>query len=495
MTDDPSTEAATSAAAAVAGAGPGAAPVLTAAGATRTAVVQYVARGLSLLAVVIGTSMVTRRLGTDFADWATVIVCVTLAGVLVEPGLAAVIVRRLASDPRSAPSPAAMFPIRLALGCLAFVVVVVLAVVSRGPGILLLAVFIGAQVIARSLVNNGTSWLQVDLRLHRLALLEALCALIGLVALALGIAGGLPVYVLGGLAFTLPTFLLLFLMRRELRIAPSMQLRTAGPQRVNVRSVVAETAPLAVAIALSAIYTRTSIIFVNRYEDDGAASQFFFAFLFAEQSFVIAGITAGALLPLLAARAKVANLLSDEITQRLLVGITALGACVAACLIAFATPLVTVVGGPDLAGAERYLRLIAPTVAVVMPAMVIGYVYISVGRVRSYLVFGTIGLVGNLLLNVLLVPRYGASASARITWTTELLVALLPLTAVLRSGSTGHRAALRMAGILLVAVLAGELSASGAVNPWLMAATLVVVSVVVARGALRWMVHEVLHRR
>ena len=101
-----------------------------------------------------------------------------------------------------------------------------------------------------------------------------------------------------------------------------------------------EVAPLALAIGLSAIYTRTSIVFVNRFEDDAAASRFFFAFLFAEQSFVIAGITAGALLPLLAARSKVADLLSDDVTQRLLVAITALGAVACAALIAFARPLV-----------------------------------------------------------------------------------------------------------------------------------------------------------
>lgn len=497
MPEHPSPEEAeaTSAAAAVAGAGSGSGPVLTAAGATRTAVVQYVARALSLLAVVIGTSMVTRRLGNEFADWGTVILCVTIAGVLVEPGLAAVIVRRLASEPDQAPSLRAMYPVRLALGCLAFVVVVVLAVVARGPGIFLLAVCIGAQVIARSLVNNGTSWLQVDLRLHRLALLEALCVLLGLGALTGGIAADLPVPVLGALAFTVPTFLLLVLMQPELRRTPSMRLPPSGAQRAKVRSVLVEVAPLALAIGLSAVYTRTSIIFVNRFEDDAAASRFFFAFLFAEQSFVIAGITAGALLPLLAARSKVADLLSDDVTQRLLVGLTALGALACALLIAFSRLLVVLIGGPELAGAEEYIRLVAPTVAVVMPAMVIGYVYISVGRVRSYLVFGTIGLVGNLVLNVLLVPTFGAEASARITWATELLVALLPLTAVLRSGPSGHRAAVRMAVIFLAAVAASELSAAGTFSPWAMALALVAVCVVVGQRAGRWMLGEIVRRR
>lgn len=463
-------------------------------GAARSAVLQYLARSLGLVAAVLGTALVARRLGQAYADWATVLLCAAMVGALLEPGLAPIIVRRLAVAPESAPTPRAMLRVRVGLGLAACVLVVVTSVVSRGADLLLLSLCMGAHVLARSVANNATAWLQVDQRLFRMAFWEALVALVGLLLLAGGLAMDASVPVLGALTFTVPAVVLLVASRHELRLTPSARFGSRGPQAARVRAVVAEALPLGIAITLAAVYTRTSTFFVNRYETDSVASQFFFAFLFAEQSLVVAGITAGAALPLLAARGRSAELLSDSLTQRFLVAMTALGAVGTAGLLGLALPLTELIGGAGMVGAERYVRLIAPMSAVVMPAMALAYVYISMGRARNYLRYGLVGLACNLLLNALLVPAYGALASARITWVTELFITLLALLAVTRSGPAGGRTLLKILLIWGAAVCLSELAATGAVTPWQAATALLAVSVAAARNPLLWLLQEAARR-
>ena len=144
---------------------------------------QLLARVVGLLAVVASTSLVTRRLGTEFVDWATVLSAVALVTVLLEPGMAPVVVRRLTLDHEHAPRPNALLPVRLLLGGASLAVVVGVCVATRGVAVLPLAVLLGGQVLPRAFIFNATPWLQIDQRLHRPAILESLTAVLGFAAL------------------------------------------------------------------------------------------------------------------------------------------------------------------------------------------------------------------------------------------------------------------------------------------------------------------------
>ena len=449
------------------------------AAASRTAGMQFAARGALLLVAVVGTALVTRDLGTDYAAWGTVLIAVTLSSVLLEPGFTPVIARRLAASPETAPSPGAMLFARLVLGVSALGVVVLASVVSRGAAILPLALLLGGQVVARSLVNNAGGWLLADQRMHRIAVLEVGVSVLGLGALAVAISFDAPAPLLGAVGFTIPYILLAIASIREIRATPSARVGTPSPQWPRVKSLLLETLPLSGAIALGAIYTRSSVYFVNRFEGDTEASKFFFAFLFAEQTLTVAGITAGAALPLLAHRTKSLDILADPRTSQLVLAVTAAGAALSALLLASAGLLTRLVGGPALEGAEYYIRLVAPLAAVIMPAMVLAYMYISLQKARRYLAFGILGLLLNFSLNLAFVPTFGAAASARITWSTELLVTLLPLAPLMRASRAGRRASLGVLGLIAMTVILAELSASGGAPALLPAALLLSVAVVV----------------
>lgn len=458
----------------------------TAAGASHSAVMQVLARVVALLLIAGSTALITRELGDGYVNWATVLSALAIAGVLVEPGLSPVVMRHLALDSTGAPRTSAMLPVRLVLGLLAFVLVLGIAVSTRGLAVLPLAALMGASVLARAVVNNATPWLQTDQRLHRATLLETATAALGFGALVLGILLGLPTPVLGFLTFTGPTILLALLVSRELARTPSARLPSPGAQWPKVRLVVREALPLAGSIILATTYMRTSVAFVNAYEDDGTASRFFFAFLFAEQTIAAAGIAAGAVLPLLAGRSRTVALLTDDVMHQLLVTVAAIGSVVSAGLILAAHLLTVVIGGPALAGAETYIYLTAPVAALVFPAMVLAYAYIAVGRGRWYLVFGVLGLAGNLVLNVLFTPEHGAAASSRITWATEGLVLLIPLVWVAAASASGRRAATQVVLLLAGTVLASELAAADRAPALALGAGLVALVLLVAGRSVLW---------
>jgi O-antigen/teichoic acid export membrane protein len=458
---------------------------LDARSATTTVVAQTAARAVALGAMVLSTAIVARALTVEqYADWVTVLSLVALVAFVLDPGVSPVIVRRLAQQPDEAPRPAAMLRVRLLLGAGAYAAIVAIALALRGADAWAIALALGAQVVPRSLVLNATAWLQVDHRLHRQTALEAVVAGIGLAGLGVAVALDASPAVLALAGLTLPACLLAVLVRRELLRTPSAALASPGAQGPKVRAVLVEVAPLAVALALTTLYSRSYTVFVNAAEDSAGVALFLFAFLFVEQIIVVAGIVGNALLPLVANRARGTDLLGDELTADVTVGLTALGALGAGLLLVLADPLARLVGGPDLADAGRFIELLAPTAPVYLLAVTLGYIYLSVGLIRRYLWFNLAALAFNLTAHALFTLDVGASAAARIAWMTELVVVALSFWPLARGSAAGARAALRNA-ILLGAVVAGaELTGAGEVAPALAAAGVVLVTLLVARGAL-----------
>ncbi len=456
--------------------------------ATATILAQTIGRAVSLLAVIGSTAIVARHLDLDgYADWATVLSIVALAGVLLDPGISPVVVRRLAQDPASAPTAASLVRVRLALGATTLAIVVAATVLLRGADALALAIVLGAQVVPRALVLNATPWLQLDHRLHRQTAWEAGAAGLGLLCLAAAAAAGASAPLLALAGFTGPALLLTIAIARELRVTPSRRLDIPGPQPERVRSVLREVAPLALALLLVATYTRSFVVFLNVDEDSAVVAQFLFAFQFIEQVIVAAAIVAGAALPLLAIRHRTTPLLRDPLSHDLLVAIAALGALISASIVLVASPLTRVIGGADLAPAGHYLTLLAPMGAFVVPAFVLGYLYIAAGRGRDYLAFNFFALLVNLAANAIFTLQYGAQATARISWATEAVVVAIALAAVARHSATGSRAALHIAVTAVIAIVGAELAAAGVLPPAVAAAGIAAGVTLSAHRQLGWL--------
>lgn len=466
-------------------------PGLTARSAAFTVAAQLAARGISLGFVVVSSAIVARTLGVvTYADWATVLTLVTLFTFLLDPGITPVIVRRIAQDHESAPTPRAMQVARLSLGALAFAFVLVISGVLRGFDALLLAAALAFQLLPRALVLNAQPWLQSDHRLHRQTALEAVTSALGLAGLLVAAVLDAAPWVLAVFAFAVPALVLSVLIRRELARTPSASLPSPGPQRPKVRAVLAEVAPLALALALVAFYMRAFTIFLNAAESDETVGHFLFAYQFVEQVVVLAGIVAGALLPMIAQRASDMTIFTLPFTRTLTLGVFALGALGSAGLIMLAPLLTRLLGGDEFRAAAPYLELLAPMSAVILPAFLLAYLYLAIGLGRRYLWFNLAALVVNLAGNAGLTLTIGAAAAARVAWATEVVVVLLAIVPLARA-SGGLGTAWRGVAMIASAVVAGELAYAGVVPSGVAGFLPAVVALALGGGALLTFVSEI----
>jgi len=100
--------------------------------------------------------------------------------------------------------------------------------------------------------------------------------------------------------------------------------------------------------------------------------------------------------------------------------VTALPLCVG--LIVFAGPAVRVVFGSSYHDAAGLLRVLMVAGLVILANNVLAMVLISIRALRRMVLVSLISLIANVAGNVVLVPRYGVSASAWLTVLSEVIV-------------------------------------------------------------------------
>jgi O-antigen/teichoic acid export membrane protein len=324
---------------------------------------------------------------------------------------------------------------------------------------LLLGAVLGAQLIPRSVTMNAGSYLQADQRLHRQTALEAVVAALGLAGLAAAAAADASPEVLGAIGFLIPAILLAGLMTDQLRRSPSAALPPHDvPQRPRLRALFREVAPLAASLIFVTLYTRIDVIFVNAAADAADVAAYLFAFQFIEQLIVLGGIVGAAVLPLMAARARDVDPFADDLTHKMLISVAAAGAIVSFGLIALAAPITRLIGGPDLADAAEPLVLLAPTGAVLLVAIPLGTLYLAVNLGRRYLYFNALALIFNVVANAALTLPFGIDWAARITWATELIVAIA---ASPRLWRVARVTAAELTALIALVVLVSELVNAG----------------------------------
>jgi O-antigen/teichoic acid export membrane protein len=439
---------------------------LTARTAAVTAASQVVARVSTLVFTVAATAIVARTIGKDgFADWGTVLMLTAMVAFLLDPGLAPVVVRRLALGESEAPSPESLLGVRLALSAAAFVAVVVLGLALRGSGVVVLAIVLAAQLFPRAVVLNAGTWMQAEHRLHVQTGLEAITIAGGLALLVPAAALGAPPAVLAAVGVLLPSAVLATLMWRELETVPRTPSRGRLAERGLVRAVLREAAPLAGAVLLVSLYTRIGVVFVNEAKNGAEVADFTFAFLFIEQAIVVAVILAATLLPMLVERGVGESGARPALVGDMLSLVTFIGTLGALALIALARPLVLLIGGNGLEGAVQPLTLLAPACAALFANCYMGYAHVAARRAGRYLAFNLVGLAISVVLGFALTLEQGADGAARVTWITETVVVLLAAGSFLWGSAQGRSALVHLVVTLGVVTVCAELASAGTLAP------------------------------
>jgi O-antigen/teichoic acid export membrane protein len=427
---------------------------LTARSAIWTVFAQFGAKVPLLLAALVSTSIVTRALGTDrYAQWATVLSILAMVSFLTDPGLSAVLVKRISGGDADLPPISTLILLKMGLAMLVFLIVVAGTSVLQGLAAIPIAVALGAQVFPRSAIQLSSGWMQARHRLHWQTWLDALLSALGVLIMFAASRAGAVGWQLALFGVTLPTVALAVLSHRQAR-----NLIVGAPTNAHwqkILPILREAAPLAAALALVALYSRIDVVFVTAAERPAGVAAYLLAYRVVDQTMVVATVLGTSVLPLVAARAQRTAIASNPATHSMLVCIALIGAIGSLLAVALATPAIYVLGGSRFRTAVPLLTLLAPEIAALFLNFGLGYTLIGMGRSRRYLSINAVALLLNILANLLFTLQFGARAAAIVTWCTELSVVCLAAAPFFQATAKGRGAILRALSLCATAAVVG----------------------------------------
>ncbi len=418
---------------------------------------QIVVRILNLALGVVVTALVVRTLGsTNYGQWSTNFIVLTLVGYFANFGWETVALRESARDPEHEHEwiGAAMMMRLAMLGPVIILSILAVVAVHRSQQMLIAGVILVAtmpfggagplSLIFRLRVNNLVPMLVLTLR----SLLWG-----GAVAVIFWRGGGMvPLAIamsvtnaVGSIVQTL----------YALRIVD----RFPRPSRARLRKLVREALPVGLSGVLVVAYARIDQLIVFEISGSRAAGLYSSVYNLVDQSHFIPISILTTLSPIVAASwpADRARMLRTARLTTELMAIASLGAL--AFTSVAAVPVVRLLFGPSFVSAAAALPVLFAAFVFICFGYVNGNLLIVMGLQRRLLRISLLALVVNVAGNLALVPIYGFMAAAWMTLATEVVVfaasfALIKSHLALQLPKPG-----RMGRTLLAALLlAGELT-------------------------------------
>ncbi|HET6998424.1 MAG TPA: flippase [Solirubrobacterales bacterium] len=130
-----------------------------------------------------------------------------------------------------------------------------------------------------------------------------------------------------------------------------------------------------------------------------------------------------------------------------------------ALTIVAAEPIVELLYGPDYVSGSTVLTILIAAFIPICIGNVAGNMVVAMDLQRRYIWFAALGLVFNVGLNLILIPKYGIEAAAWVTLLTEVVVVSLSLWMVLRKIEL--RLSLLRMGLALLAAVVSALAVWG----------------------------------
>ena len=430
------------------GGSPGDAGVATSSRIARTALVQLGGRAVNILLGVVAVALLARALGPDrFGTWSTALAYVGIFGVFADLGLVQVATLRMSDDHEREDQwlGALLATVTLAsIGALLLTIAAIPLLSNEGD------VYLVTAILALTLLSAapGTMLAVFDSRVRagvRIGLLtvNSLLWLTAIIVLDLSGAG----VVAFAVAFLAVATISAVLQWTAVRRFATVSLRRG---RELWRPLVKVALPVGLAGVLITVYYRIDSVLLFNLKGPEEAGIYGAAYRFLDPLHFFPVSVMAATVPVMAALRETDTDRFKRLIQRggeYLV-IAALGTL--AVMISLATPIVDLVLGKGYEPAAGLL-----------PVLMLAFVFVSLGYLSGYLVplvgkqwrlvgYAAFGAVANVVLNLILIPPYGALGAAWATVATELAVNGMALVTVF--AAIGFRPQLgRMAGALLAA--------------------------------------------
>ncbi|HET6870947.1 MAG TPA: flippase [Solirubrobacteraceae bacterium] len=389
---------------------------------------QVVARTLNALLGVGVTIALVRGLGPrGYGDWAALLAVISIVGYLTSLGLDEVAVRQAAMDrPRESTWMSALVSLQLMLSVPVTIAALVVTLLIAHSGPTRVAAVLLSFTCVFSALGSVRAVFQLRIRNRWTAgfeLLNGLLWAIGVFAIAAAGAGIAAFAAVFLAASAIVNVAQVALARRQI----PLRMRGGGRARVHLLKI---GVPFAIASLLYLSYTQIDQVLVFALDGRRASGLYGAASKVFERALVIPGSILATMFPMIAAAYK-----EDIVRMRGLIQ-TAVEVLLVATLpivglvAVIGRPLMRLLFGAEFEAAGPALSVLMITFAISAFSYVAGDLVIVLRLQRRYIVYAAVGLIVNVGLNVLLIPRYGFMAAAWVCLFTELLVIVLALRAV-----------------------------------------------------------------
>jgi O-antigen/teichoic acid export membrane protein len=218
-------------------------------------------------------------------------------------------------------------------------------------------------------------------------------------------------------------------------------------------SLLRDTLPYAVAIAVSALYFRITIVILSLVSTDAATGYFATSYRIIEVLIGIPLLVVAAVFPVLARAARDDSARLLYAAQRTVDLMLVLGVWVSLAVAVAAPFIITVIAGHDFDPAAETLRIQAVTVCCTFISVTCGFILLSLRRHKAILIGNLVPLAVGVTLTLILAPDHGANGAAVATVVGEagLAAAMLGLAA----GTASGRVPLSLRAFPQVALAAG----------------------------------------
>jgi len=427
----------------------------------------------------VSVSLLIRHIGgVDFGQYVAVISLVTLAATLSDAGLTTIGVREYAARP--ADSREQLMANLLGLRCVLTVIGVGAAalfalVAGYGTRLIEGTLIAGAGIVLVVLQGTYAVPLSATLQLGTLTAIDFLRQVLTTILTVAAVAGGGTLVVF--LALPIPVGILILLVTVRL-VRGSMPLRPRldlDECRELMRSIV----PIALAVAVGAIYFRISLILTKQIASPQQTGYFATAYRLLDVILQLPGIIVGAAFPILARAARDdAGRLQYGI-QRLAEAMIILGGFVGMSVVlgaAFAIEVLTGGTGPSV----PVLQIQGIAIAVSFVANAWSFGLLSLARYRAVLAVTSAGVVAVFVLTLVLEPILYAKGTALAIVGGDGIQSVLGFL-VLRRAVAGLRFPV---GLSLRVAAAGALGFSTLLAPGLSPLTRTMIAAVLYTGTL-----------
>lgn len=388
---------------------------------------------LGMLLALVSAPLVIRHLGQDgFGHYVTALSIATIAIGLTEAGVNTIALREYASrsgTERDA-AMASMLGIRMLLSAVGLIAAVAFAAGAGYEGAIVAGTAVAVLGMAIQVVQTLlTVPLQGAMRFASVAAVELLrnaIATVLIVVLVLAGAGIVPLLAVLAPASLIGLVVTARLVRGLMPLRPQMRVATYGP-------LLRETFPFAIAIALSSVYFRVTVVVTSLSATALQTGYFSTSFRVVEILIALPVLVIGPAYPIITRAYRDDPERFAHAIRRMFELSVIAGVGIALLLMLGARFATDVLGGPEAAPAAPILRVQGLAVMGTFVAVACGFPLLAMGRYRPLLVANALGLVVTLIAALALVPSLEAEGAAIATVAAEFALAVATVAALIRA--------------------------------------------------------------